>query len=133
MRINGKCHCGRIAFRAEINPDDVSICHCTDCQILTGSPYRVSVPSPSSAFELTAGEPKIYVKTAEDGTKRAQAFCPDCGTPIYAAAVQNTPAYNIRIGCVEQRADLPPRKQIWCRSALPWSTNIAALPGLDTD
>ena len=62
-----------------------------DCQVLTGSPYRVSAPAASETFELTAGQPKIYVKTADDGTKRAQAFCPDCGTPIYAAAVRDTP------------------------------------------
>ena len=32
MRIDGGCHCGHITYEAEINPDDVIICHCTDCQ-----------------------------------------------------------------------------------------------------
>ena len=34
-------------------------------------------------FRLLAGKPKEYVKTAESGGKRAQGFCPDCGTAIY--------------------------------------------------
>jgi hypothetical protein len=43
MHIDGQCHCGRVTYQAEIDPERVSICHCTDCQALTGSPYRVTV------------------------------------------------------------------------------------------
>ena len=43
MEIDGQCHCGRVTFQADIDPANVSICHCTDCQNLTGSPYRVTV------------------------------------------------------------------------------------------
>lgn len=125
MNVNGRCHCGQITYRAVVDPAQVSLCHCTDCQMLSGSAYRVSLPAPSSTFELLSGQPKIYVKTAESGTKRAHAFCPDCGTPVYSAAVSNTPAYSLRVGCLEQRADLPPRRQIWCRSAVPWSADLA--------
>jgi hypothetical protein len=42
MRIDGQCHCGAVTYQAEIDPEWVSICHCTDCQTLTGSPYRVT-------------------------------------------------------------------------------------------
>jgi hypothetical protein len=43
MEIDGGCHCGRVTYQADIDPERVSICHCTDCQALTGSPYRVTV------------------------------------------------------------------------------------------
>jgi hypothetical protein len=36
MKVEGSCHYGQITFEAEINPDAVRICHCTDCQTLTG-------------------------------------------------------------------------------------------------
>ena len=98
MKIEGSCHCGHITYTAEIDPENVGICHCTDCQTLSGSPYRVSVQTPKEAFKLTTGQPRIYVKTAESGNKRAQAFCPQCGTPIYSSAVDNPPNYNLRIG-----------------------------------
>ena len=32
------------------------------------------------------GAPRHYVKTAESGNRRAQAFCPDCGSRLYACA-----------------------------------------------
>ena len=39
------------------------------------------------SFRLLSGEPKVYVKTGESGTKRAQAFCPECGTQPFAYGV----------------------------------------------
>ena len=37
MHVTGKCHCGKIAYEAELDPAGVAICHCSDCQMLTGS------------------------------------------------------------------------------------------------
>ena len=65
MKIDGGCHCGYITYVAEIDPDKVGICHCTDCQTLSGSAFRTSVPAARDAFSLRTGQPKIYVKTAE--------------------------------------------------------------------
>ena len=124
MHVDGQCHCGKIAFEAEIEPDAVGICHCSDCQTLAGSAYRVVVPAPAATFKLLRGEPRIYVKTADSGNKRAHAFCPDCGSPIYAAALANTPSYSLRIGIINQRAQLRPVRQIWCKSALPWAMDL---------
>jgi len=131
MHVEGRCHCGAIAYEAQVDPDRVGICHCSDCQMLTGSAYRVSVPAPAATFRLLAGQPKTYVKTADSGTKRVHAFCPDCGTPVYAAAIANTPAYSLRVGCLRQRAQLPPRRRIWCASAVPWSQDLTQLPAID--
>ena len=41
IHIDGQCHCGQITFEAQIDPETVSVCHCTDCQTLTGSPTRL--------------------------------------------------------------------------------------------
>ena len=86
MKIDGKCHCGNITFVAELDPGQVIICHCTDCQTLTGTPYRVVVRVPTDKIEWRGGKAKTYVKTAESGAKRVQAFCPECGTPIYSTS-----------------------------------------------
>jgi hypothetical protein len=124
MKVEGSCHCGQLSFEAEINPDDVRICHCTDCQVLSGSAYRVNVKAPVAGFVLKSGTPKVYVKTAESGNRRAHGFCADCGTQIYSADEQQPRAYSIRVGTLKQRAELRPTRQIWYRSALPWVTDI---------
>ena len=127
MRIEGGCHCGNITYEADIDPENVGVCHCTDCQNLSGSAFSISVPAAREAFRLRTGQPKIYVKTADSGTKRAQAFCSECGTRIYAAAVTDPPTFNIRVGTIRQRAELRPRLQHWCRSALPWVMDLGSV------
>ena len=126
MRIDGSCHCGRITYEADIDPDKVGVCHCTDCQTLSGSAFVVYVPVPKEALTLR-GEPKLYVKTAESGSRRAQAFCPECGTRIYASADTDPRVFNLRIGTVHQRASLAPKTQLWCRSALPWTMDLGSI------
>ncbi len=134
MKVHGKCHCGQIVFQADVDAHEVVVCHCTDCQVLTGSPYRVSVPAKHEAFKLLAGTPKVYIKISEDGTKRAQAFCPNCGTPVYASGVDSQTGYTLRLGCLAERAQLSPHRQIWCRSALGWAWNIGTIsPRLEMD
>lgn len=128
MKVEGRCHCGRITYEAIVDPEKVTLCNCTDCQMLSGSAYRVAVQAPQETFSLLTGRPSIYVKTADSGTKRAHAFCPECGTPVYSAAVTDPGTYSLRIGCLRQRAALAPRKRIWCDSALAWSTDLRHLP-----
>ncbi len=132
MDVTGRCHGGAISFRASIDPEKVSICHCSDCQQISGSPYRVSVPAQAPDFKLLSGTPKVYVKTAESGNKRAQGFCGTRGWHVYATAPGDNPAaYSLRIGTLEQRAQLAPKRQIWCRSAMPWSASIGGVPGVE--
>jgi len=132
MKVDGSCHCGAVRFEAEIDPDRASICHCTDCQSLTGSAFRVTVGTPAAKFRLTAGEPRQYVKTADSGAKRLQAFCGDCGSPIYATSGDELPPgeqrwIGLRVGTIRQRWAIRPAKQIWRSSALEWVPAMAHL------
>jgi hypothetical protein len=130
MKIEGQCLCGAIIYEAEVDPARAIICNCADCQTLSGAPFRASVPAKAENFHIRQGEPQVYVKIAESGTRRAQGFCGTCGTPIYACAPDNPPVYNLRLGAVKQRAEIPARRQIWCDSALAWAQDIHALPGV---
>jgi hypothetical protein len=104
------------------------VCHCTDCQVLSGAPLRAIAVSPIDKFHLS-GTPKSYVKVAESGNRRAQVFCPECGTPLYATAPENPTAVVIRLGCVAERSRLAPAAQVWQHSALPWLPQLSAVPG----
>ena len=133
MKIEGGCHCGKISFSAEIDQEHIIICHCTDCQTLSGSVYRIVAPAIEGTFKLLSGDPKIYVKTAENGSKRAQAFCSDCGTPIYSAPEgAGSSFFGIRVGAIKQRNQLIPKAQYWCRSAQTWAQDITSMPKLET-
>ena len=126
MHIDGACHCGLISFAAEIDPMGVTVCHCVDCQVLSGAPFRTLVAAPIGQFKLT-GEPKRYA-VVQSGKQMAQAFCPECGTPLFAAAPENPTSVVVRVGCVTQRAQLRPHAQIWAHLALPWVSELRLIP-----
>ena len=126
MKIDGHCHCGYVTFEAEADPDKVGICHCTDCQSFSGSAFRTFARTTDGTFRLLSGEPTVYVKTADSGALRAQAFCPRCGSPIYATAAGEGPkSYTVRLGTVRQRDQLIPKMQIWTRSRRSWLSDLA--------
>ena len=132
--ITGGCHCGRIKYEARIKPDSVVVCHCTDCQALSGSAFRSVVFSEQDAFTLLTGEPRVYVKTGDSGNKREQTFCSICGSPIYSTAIGDGPKqYGIRLGTVNQRSQIAPQKQKWCRSSQNWAQELRSLPSVDAE
>jgi hypothetical protein len=132
MKIDGSCHCGDITYEAEVDPEKVIICHCTDCQSLSGSAFRTVALSREGTFTLRSGKPKLYVKTAESGTAREQAFCPECGSPIYSTAPGDGPRiHGIRVGTIRQRDELVPKRQVWSRSEQHWLSNLASFPKTD--
>lgn len=134
MHVDGSCFCGYLAFEAEIDPATVELCHCNDCQIISSSAFRIVVPAIAGSFRLLAGEPTIYVKTAESGHHRNLAFCPRCGTPIYSGPADGTSTFfGLRVGALRQRHQLAPQAQYWRRSALPWVDNIGEFAKHDAE
>ena len=128
MKIDGRCHCGYITYEAEIDPDKTLVCHCTDCQTLSGSAFRVVAYTREDAFKLLSGELKIYVKISESGNKRPQSFCPECGTPIYSSTMGEGPKVHvIRVGTARQRDQLVPKVQLWCRSSQGWLSDFGSI------
>ena len=130
MKIHGGCHCGKITYEADVDPENVSVCHCTDCQTMSGSAFRAIVRAQKESFRLK-GQPKVYVKTAESGNKRAQGFCPDCGTHLYATSETDQQVFGIRLGTVKEREQLQPKRQVWTRSAQKWVMNMGAIPKVE--
>ena len=64
--------------------------------------------------------------TADSGNPRVQAFCPKCGSPIYSTTPGEgqQASYMVRVGILEQRDQLAPKKQNWFRSARTWVTGM---------
>src|SRR5437660_12805257 len=112
MNVSGRCYCGYISFEVDIQPDKVRVCHCTDCQTLSGSAFRTNVPVVQGTFVLKKGEPKTFFKSADTGNRIVHAFCPNCGTPIYSAVPGEPPGYSLRVGTLHRRTELVPSRQI---------------------
>ncbi len=133
MKADGSCHCNFISYAAEIDPDRVRICHCDDCQKLSGSAFRIVVSVDEQDFTLLSGQPKTYIKIAESGNQRAQVFCPECGTHIYATSVgEGVKRFGVRVSTLSQKNDLVPKRQFWCKSAQSWVTKLDGMDSTET-
>jgi len=129
MKVHGRCHCGNITYEAEVEPGTMNVCHCLDCQMLTGSAFRANIAAPAERFRILTGKPREYVKTADSGARRVHAFCPDCGSPVYSRAPQNTKTYSLRLGALSEKEALGrPARQIWTKRRLSWIPRVEGVP-----
>ena len=132
MKIDGRCYCGSITYEAEIDPENVELCHCTDCQVFGGSAFRTFAPV--DMFKLLSGRPSKYIKTGESGRKHARWFCPDCGTAVYVTVgIEGEPPFWVVVPTARQRNELPPKIQYWVRSAQHWLSDLDALPRVEKE
>jgi hypothetical protein len=124
VNVSGGCHCGDVSYTATVNDEEIIACHCSDCQLMSAAPFRAIAAVTKDNFQLNGNLTK-YIKTAASGNPRVQAFCPNCGTHIYASSADEQPAsYNLRVGTSEQRAMLKPSIEKWCDSMIPWLDNL---------
>lgn len=134
MQVHGSCHCGQVTFTSEAKPEHTVVCHCRDCQVMSGGPYRSIVSSKESDFVLLSGELTLYYKTGDSGNPRELAFCNRCGSHIYATSRAGDEAteprsFGLRTGVLDEVADFVPKFQVWCDSRLPWVGEFQLLPG----
>ena len=107
----------------------VIICHCTDCQINSGTAFGVVVGVINGKFNLIKGELSFFQKITDSSAKRDLGFCSNCGTRIFAKPGDDTNGtFGLRVGTVDQRANLLPRKQAFTKSALSWVSDISSIP-----
>jgi hypothetical protein len=132
MHVTGQCHCGAITYAADVAPDTISLCHCQDCQRLSGSAFRAGISAPAGQFRLLTGEPRHYCKTGDSGAQRLHAFCGDCGGPVYACDPENPKSYTLRVGALDQRDALgQPARQIWTKRRLAWVPPLGDVPAIE--
>ncbi len=122
MKVKGKCHCGNIQIKAIVDLSKVYACHCTDCQILSGGPFRTMITVDNSNVDIN-GDIKEYIKIADSGNERIQAFCMNCCTSLYSSSMQKD-KLSLRTGIFEQRNQFIPRKHLYGRSSVKWIHSI---------
>ncbi len=129
MEVTGGCFCGHVTYAATVDPEQVYICHCTDCQRHSGAAYGVVVGVVDQQFRLLSGTLKTFDKIADSGAVRALAFCPECGTRIHATSVGDPDGFmGLRLGTVDQRGQLTPKGQAFSHSAQHWVGDLRGIP-----
>lgn len=122
MHTTGSCFCGAIEWEAEIDLNMVGLCHCRDCQIFSGSAFRLSGGN-APEMKFTRGTPKFFDKKTDSGRVRRMAFCDTCGTHLASMPPVGEEEGNyisIRLATSKDFAKLKPVAELFCDSRLAW-------------
>jgi len=119
----GGCHCRALRYTITQPPLWAYVCHCTDCQSLSGSAFAMGVVVPAAAFTL-AGTPRLVPRVLGSGTISYRWICPECGIWVCGGskldALASTEKRVVRAGTFDDTSWIKPTLHFWTRSARPW-------------
>ena len=122
----GGCHCGEIRFRASGPLRQVLICHCSDCQKLTGTSWGASAAHAENFTLLTTSSLRWYRSSAW----AERGFCTTCGAQMFYRR-DDLPLVSIAPGAFDNSEMLCVSGQIYAQSHPSWGPVGADLEDLD--
>jgi len=119
MRTGG-CLCRKVRYELSVEPQMFGLCHCKDCQHLSGGEPVAIVIGPRDSFKLIAGKLKAHRRTAASGNVVDRHFCPECGTHI-VSRLDAGPIMAVRVSTLDEPPPLQPQFEIWASTAQAWA------------
>ncbi|KAK3666121.1 hypothetical protein LTR17_008326 [Elasticomyces elasticus] len=98
---SGGCFCEAVQYKYEGEAQGKALCHCRDCQKITGSTYSTNLIVPGDKFEVTKGSPKTHTKKADSGNEITSHFCGDCGSTMWRDGKTFGESKVIKVGSLE--------------------------------
>lgn len=111
----GRCLCGAVRYAVEGAPARLTLCHCEDCQRVSGAPAVGWVFFPAQAFRWISGEPRIL-----HWADRRRTFCPACGSPLTFQDPGIPEWIEVSAGTLQGAGRLQLYDHNWLEDHLPW-------------
>lgn len=124
--LKGSCLCGKVAYQYDGEIDEISMCHCKDCQKAQGSAFSAVAPIQSRAFQVTQGE--AFLRSFRATPDKVRVFCHVCGSPIYSARDTLPDVKRLRIGTLDTPVNASHKYHAFVSSHVPWLTIDDGLP-----
>ena len=125
MKRRAACSCGALAVETDGEPARISVCHCHNCQLRTGSAFAVQARFPRERTRVS-GPSTAYVRTGDSGGKATFHFCPTCGTTMYYEPQALPDVIAIPVGVFTDSTFPAPTIGVYEARRHPWVT-IAGL------
>ena len=114
MKVSGGCYCGNVRYEAEGEPIMRALCHCRECQYLTGGGANVAMAMPAAEFSYTSGEPKVFARDDIEAPIPRE-FCADCGTSLLARPPGLADMVILKVGTMDDPAQYEgPEMAFYC-------------------
>lgn len=123
MVMTGGCLCGAVRYQAE-GPTRMSfVCHCRDCQRLSGSANLPLFVVPKAQFTIS-GDTWVFETTGDSGRKLFRHFCPSCGSTLHAGAEVLPDDVLISAGTLDDTDQYQPERSVHPSSKTHWDQLI---------
>ena len=122
----GNCLCNQVRFGFETKPADVSICHCSICQHMTGSAFGAYVKVSEADLTLTHGASHLCSYEVTD--KLSTRFYRVCGSTIYASHSDHPGFVYVSLGTISEGSDIRPTYHEFIGSKASWYDIQDSLP-----
>ncbi|MFL5236938.1 MAG: GFA family protein [Rhizomicrobium sp.] len=122
------CACRQLRVEADGEPLLVSMCHCTECQRRTGSPFGVGAWYPTEKVRIR-GETKTFARPVEDRTVTNH-FCPNCGGTMLWEASKREGLIAVAVGMFGNPDFPPPNRSIYEDTKHHWIEFATAMEHL---
>ncbi len=99
----------------------IAVCHCTDCQKQSGSPFSVNVGVPNDQITMEGETLTRFDVTGASGQNVSRYFCNRCGSPLKTVLEAFGGLAVIKAGTLDDSSWVKPGIQIWCDSAQDWA------------
>ncbi|MGV8995815.1 MAG: GFA family protein [Parvibaculaceae bacterium] len=129
--LSGGCLCGLVRYTALGRLDRGYACHCTDCQIRSGSSFATLLPVPEAGFSVS-GETLSVLQIEGPGIEATLHVCPKCLTKLYTTNPLWQKLVILRVGTLARSKQFIPAFHIWIQSRQPWVVLPDNCPHFDT-
>ena len=100
MKLEGRCYCGSVRYRAEGDPLFKGQCHCRECLYISGGHPNVVMGMPDAGFAYTKGSAKAYRRSDLERPVTRE-FCPDYGTHLLTRTPRVPGAVLAKVGTLD--------------------------------
>ncbi|MFZ9395465.1 MAG: GFA family protein [Erythrobacter sp.] len=100
----GGCECGRIRYRAKVDPAEAYLCHCRMCQKATGG-FAAAFVHLAVADCTWETEPDWY----DSSPIARRPFCSHCGSPLGFRFKQGSENMDLTVGSFDDTSDFVPQ------------------------
>lgn len=132
----GGCACGHVRFRMNSKPLIVHCCHCSWCQRQNGSAFAVNALIEADRVELLQGDVADVTVPSPSGKNQRISRCPNCQVALWSyylvlrGGIGDAVRF-IRVGTLDDPAQLPPDIHIHTSSKQPWFALPAGVPAVE--
>ena len=114
----GECLCGGVRFTVTEDPVAFGYCHCTRCQVRTGTAASANLWFPPGSVKVTQGAELVKDWSAGDGFWKS--FCTECGSHLFSKNPDDPEQVSVRHGALPHVTAPAPAFRQFVADAAAW-------------